>query len=129
MVSYRDPNLKKTNEIYEGAADYIRNFNVSDRDMLKFIIGTIGEVDAPQNPAAKGMRSFGAYICNTDYETIKRERNEILTADAAKIRQLADLVEAAVSQNYFCVVGNVKTIQDEEAMFDKIEPLFKQKED
>ena len=46
-----------------------------------------------------------------------------------KSGSLRILVEAAVSQNYFCVVGNVKTIQDEEAMFDKIEPLFKQKED
>ena len=26
MVSYRDPNLAKTNEIYEGAAEYVKKF-------------------------------------------------------------------------------------------------------
>ncbi len=124
MVSYRDPNLKKTNDIYEGAAEYIKNFNVSDRDMLKFIIGTVGDMEAPLNPSAKGIRSFGAYICHTDYETLKRERSEVLGANVESIRALAPLVEAGVSQNYFCVVGNQKNIQDESAMFDKIEPLF-----
>ena len=64
MVSYRDPNLKKTNEIFDESVDYIKNFDVSDRDMLKFIIGTIGDMDTPMNPAAKGVRSFGAYISN-----------------------------------------------------------------
>ncbi|MBQ4282918.1 MAG: insulinase family protein [Lachnospira sp.] len=124
MVSYRDPNLRKTNDIYEGAAEYIRNFNVSDRDMLKFIIGTVGDLDSPLNPSAKGIRSFGAYICHTDYETVKRERNEVLGATVESIRALAPLVEAGIGQNYFCVVGNQKNIQDESAMFDKIEPLF-----
>lgn len=123
LVSYRDPNLLKTNEIYEGAADYIRNFTVSDRDMAKFIIGTIGEMDVPMNPAAKGLRSFGAYICNMTYETLQRERNEVLTASQESIRALAPLVEAAVKQDYFCVVGNAKVIQDNKSMFDEIKPL------
>ena len=52
MVSYRDPNLAKSNEIYEGAAEYVKNFNVSRRDMVKFIIGTIGEMDSPLTPSA-----------------------------------------------------------------------------
>lgn len=124
MVSYRDPNLRKTNEIYEGAAQYLRDFNVSKRDMLKFIIGTIGDMDAPLNPAAKGARSFCAYICNSDYESMKKERMEVLDADVESIRALAPIVEAAVSQDYFCVVGNQKTIRDESGMFDKIQPLF-----
>ena len=49
MVSYRDPNLRKTNDIYENAADYLEHFDVSDRDMVKFIIGTIGDMDTPMN--------------------------------------------------------------------------------
>lgn len=62
MVSYRDPNLAETNTIFEQAAEYVRRFDVSERDMVKFIIGTIGGMDTPMNPASKGVRSFGAYI-------------------------------------------------------------------
>lgn len=124
MVSYRDPNMKETNEIFERAAEYVRNFDVSDRDMVKFIIGTIGGMDTPMNPASKGMRSFGAYICNADYEDMKQERAQVLKATVQSIRALAPLIDTAVSQNYLCVVGNVGKIHENGQMFEKIEPLF-----
>ena len=34
----------------------LEHFDVSDRDMVKFIIGTIGDIDTPMNPAAKGNK-------------------------------------------------------------------------
>jgi len=124
MVSYRDPNLAKTNDIFENAADYIETFEVSERDMVKFIIGTIGDMDSPLNPASKGVRSFGAYICNADYEMLKREREEVLTANVESIRALAPLIKEAIDEGYFGVVGNQKEIQKESAMFDEIKPLI-----
>ncbi len=124
MTSYRDPHLAATNDIYEQAADYVRNFSVSERDMVKYIIGTIGDMDTPMNPAAKGLRSFGAYIDHLSYETLVKERAEVLDATPEKIQQLAPLIEEAVKQNYLTVVGGQKKIQSHEAMFDEIVPLF-----
>lgn len=124
LVSYRDPNLKKTNEIYEGAAEYLKNFTVSERDMNKFVIGTIGSMDTPMNPASKGIRSFGAYICHTTYEDMVRERQEVLNCNVESIRALSPLIACAVDQDYLCVVGNQKLINEESEMFDKIQPLF-----
>lgn len=124
FASYRDPNLSKTNKIYEEAPNYIRNFTVSDRDMVKYIIGTIGEMDTPMNPSAKGMRSFGAYISDVSYEDMQRERDEVLNAKQKDINQLADLVESIIKQDYLCVVGNAKQINDESGMFDAIRNLM-----
>lgn len=124
MVSYRDPHLKETNEIYEAAADYIKNFTVSERDMVKFIIGTIGDMDTPLNPAAKGLRSFGAYLCKADYEDLVKERQEVLSANQESIRELSELVRNFVNQDYLCVVGNQNKINSESDMFDTIKPLF-----
>ena len=124
FASYRDPNLAKTNKIYEEAPNYIRKFTVSDRDMVKYIIGTIGEMDTPMNPSAKGMRSFGAYVSNVSYEDMQKERDEVINAKQEDIRKLADLIESVIKQNYFCVVGNAKQINDEKKMFDVIQNLF-----
>ncbi|SEW41387.1 insulinase family protein [[Clostridium] fimetarium] len=124
FASYRDPNLAKTNKIYEEAPNYIRKFTVSDRDMVKYIIGTIGEMDTPMNPSAKGMRSFGAYVSNVSYEDMQKERDEVINAKQEDIRKLADLIESVIKQNYFCVVGNAKQINDEKKMFDMIQNLF-----
>lgn len=125
LLSYRDPNLERTNIIYEGAPDYVRNFTVSDRDMTKFIIGTIGSMDTPLTPASSGTRSFGAYMSHTTMEDYQKERDEVLNADVQSIRALADILQSVIEQNYFCVVGNAAQIQSAEKMFDKIEPLIK----
>jgi hypothetical protein len=125
LVSYRDPNLSKTVEVYENAPDYVRNFTVTDRDMEKFIIGTIGGMDTPMTPATDGTRSFGAYMVHATMEDYQRERDEVLHADQDSIRALAGLLEGVVSQNYFCVVGNAGKIQGEGKMFDRIEALVR----
>ena len=124
MISYRDPNLAKTNEIFEGAADYVKNFTVSDRDMTKYIIGTVGDMDTPLTPATAGARSFGAYMSHVTIEDYEKERLEVLEADQEHIRALAPLVESVLAQDYFCVVGNTAQIQNEKAMFDKIETML-----
>ena len=124
MVSYRDPNLAKTNEIYEGAAEYVKNFNVSRRDMVKFIIGTIGEMDSPLTPSAKGMRSFTHYMTNTTMDMLRKDRAQVLDATVESIRELAPLIDAAVKQDYLCVVGGQKAINEAKDMFDVVKPLI-----
>lgn len=121
--SYRDPNLKKTNEVYDGIPAYLREFTADEREMTKYIIGTIGGIDTPMNPDAKGIRSMTAYLRNISIEMIQKERDEILTATQEDIRALADLVEAVLSDENICVIGNENNIRKEEAMFMNIKNL------
>ncbi|MBR6487216.1 MAG: insulinase family protein, partial [Lachnospiraceae bacterium] len=60
LTSYRDPNLKNTLDVYKGAPEYIRKFDPDKRDMTKYIIGTISDMDIPLTPRAKGLRSMSA---------------------------------------------------------------------
>lgn len=124
LVSYRDPNLKETNEIYENTADYVRNFDVDDRDMTKYIIGTISGMDTPLNPSAKGLRSYTAYMNNLTFDEIQKERDEILDAKQEDIRNLAGIVESIMEDNYLCVVGGEGKIKDNKDMFLEIKNLL-----
>lgn len=124
LVSYRDPNIKETNEVYEKAVDYIRNFSVSERDMTKYVIGTIGEMDTPMNPQAKGNRSFAAYLSKVSYEDLQKERKEVIEATANDIRNLWAPVKAVLADDYFAVIGNAEDIKENEGMFDRVENLF-----
>ena len=45
LISYRDPNLEKTIDVYEKVTEYLRNFEADDRDMNKYIIGTISNIE------------------------------------------------------------------------------------
>ena len=124
FVSYRDPNLEKTNEIYEGITDYLRTFDVSDRDMTKYIIGTISNINQPMNPVAKGDRSLNLYMNHVSKEMIEKEREQILDATQEDIRKLADIVEAVLKANQLCVIGGEEKIEEQKALFDEIKDLF-----
>jgi Zn-dependent M16 (insulinase) family peptidase len=123
FVSYRDPNLSKTNAVYEGIPKYLRDFQAEERDMTKYIIGTFGALDAPVNPEGKGNRSMTAYLQKITLEDIQKERDEILNATVEDIRGLAPLVEAVLSDGNFCVVGNEQNIHNEKDMFFNIRKL------
>ena len=62
FVSYRDPNVEQTLKAYDGICDYIASFEASDREMTKYIIGTISELDSPLTPSMKGERATAYYI-------------------------------------------------------------------
>ena len=124
FMSYRDPNLEKTNQVYEGIPEYIRNFDVSERDMTKYIIGTISNIDQPMSPATKGERSMNLYMNKVDPAIIYKERNQILDATVEDIRNLADIVEAVLRDNCFCVVGNEEKIEEQKELFGETRTIF-----
>lgn len=124
FTSYRDPNLRKTNEIYENTPEYLRNFTADEREMTKYIIGTVSELDTPMNPYAKGMRSLTAYLIGLSYEAVQKERDEVLSATDKEIRALADLIEVALKQENLCVIGNEDVVEKEKDMFLQIENLY-----
>ncbi len=124
FVSYRDPNVKRTNDIFDGIPEYLRNFEADDRELLKYIIGTISGKDTPKTPRTQGKRSFAAYLSQISYEDICKEREEILTLSVDKVRSLAPIMEAVLSQNYVCVVGNAEKIEESKELFETTKELF-----
>ena len=122
--SYRDPNLEKTNAVYEAVVDYIRNFTVSERDMTKYIIGTMSNLDQPMTPAAKGDRSMNLYMNRVSEEMIREERNQVLDASEEDIRALADLVTSALACNQLCVIGSEDKIEEQKELFMEVKNLF-----
>lgn len=124
FVSYRDPNLSDTLDVYDRIPEYIKSFSPDERDMTKYIIGTFSALDTPLNPEAKGSRSLSAYLEGITYEQIQKERNEILNAQPEDIRRLADLVEAVLKKDSICVIGNENMIKESAGLFENVEKLI-----
>ncbi len=117
FVSYRDPNLSRTVEVYEGVVDYLENFTVSERDMTKYIIGTMSNIDQPMTPAIKGERSMNLYMNKVSADMIREERNQILDAGQEDIRALARVAKAVLKADQFCVIGSEEKIEENRDMF------------
>ncbi len=124
FVSYRDPKLKETIEVFENAAKFIENYQASERTMLQYIIGAFSELDTPLSASAKGACSRNAYLRGLTDEMMQEERNQILDATPQDIRDMAQYIRAFIDENFLCVVGSEQKIKASAELFLKTENLF-----
>ncbi len=124
FASYRDPNLRRTLEIYDKAVEYLEGFDVSERDMTKFIIGTVSDLDFPLTPSSKGSRSHDAFLCGDSFEKIQKERDEILGCTSKDISALSKYIKKMKDDECICVLGGEEEIEKEKDLFDRTESLF-----
>lgn len=123
FVSYRDPNLSQTIDVYEAAADFIGSYDANERTLTQYIIGTFSQLDMPLTAAGKGRRSREAYMRGITMEMIQKERDEVIDVTAEDIRGLAAYIRAFMEDNFLCVVGSEQKIKAEADKFMNIENL------
>ena len=124
FVSYRDPNLKNTIDVYEKAADYIAGFEADERTITQYIIGAVSEMDMPMTPAMKGTYSLAGYMTHYPYEKVQQNRDELLAVDTDTIRGLSEYIRAFIDEDCLCVVGNEERIKENGELFAQTEYLF-----
>jgi Zn-dependent M16 (insulinase) family peptidase len=124
FCSYRDPCLKETLGVYDEAYRYISAFDPDEREMRKYIIGTIGALDSPLTPSMKGEAAAARYITGIAQDDIQRERDEVLATDKRKIRRTAKMVREAMNAGYICVTGNEQKLRENGDLFSGLVSVF-----
>ena len=120
IVSYRDPNIKETIDVYDKMYEYVKDFSATEREMTKYIIGAINKVDYPFTNSMKGEAATSEYLRGITYEDIQRERDEILEITPEKIQALSPLMKDVMKQNHLCVLGNEKKLMENKDLFVKM---------
>lgn len=120
FASYRDPNLTETIKAYDDMADYLRHFEADEREMTKYILGTISRLDTPLSPSMKGEKGDALYLSGLTKEELQKERDEILSTDVGKIRSFAEIVTQVAKKGVICVLGNEEKIRSNETFFNKL---------
>ena len=115
--SYRDPNLKETLDVFDKTADYLASFDVSDREMVKFIIGTISTLDVPLTPQLKGSVAQDRFFRQLTDADRQKTRDEILATRQEEIRALAAVVDTCMKENILCVFGNEEKLKENAGLF------------
>ena len=123
FASYRDPNLAGTFDVFRSVPDYIASFTADEKEMTRYIIGTMSAIDTPLTPSLFGAISMRSYMNGLSDEAAQKARNQILDATDETIRSLADSVREVVESGYICVVGSETAVEKEKALFNHIEPL------
>ncbi|EGT3615015.1 insulinase family protein [Clostridium perfringens] len=125
IVSYRDPNIVDTLKAYDNIPNYLENFEADEREMTKYIIGTIRKYDQPLSNGIKGDIAVSYYLSNFTYEELQKEREEIINANIEKIKSFAPMVKDLMSEEYICVLGNEGNIKENRNLFNNIKKVIK----
>ena len=124
FMTYRDPNLKESIDIFEKTPDYLRKFDPDERTMTGYVISAFSDLDTPLTSAQYLRRDLTAYVEGYTDEDIQRTRDEARSATAEDIRNLSQVVKDTLSQGYMCVVGNENKIKENEDIFGTIRDLI-----
>ena len=110
FLSYRDPNLLKTLDAYDGASKAL-NAGIGDNDLTRSIIGVIGDIDGYEFPDSKGYSSMWRQLTGTTDAIRQQRRDEILGASVADFRRLAEAVDAIAKHGHVVVLGGEAAIK------------------
>ena len=117
LWSFRDPHLRRTVDVYSGVAEYLENLDLSEEDLTKALIATIGSLDRPMTPSEKGGRVIGMLLSGLTQEDIQRERDEVLSTTLTDLRGFARMFREGMEQNNICVFGNETKLTEESDLF------------
>ena len=118
--SYRDPNIEKTIDVYNATYEYLEKIDLSQREIEKYIIGTISGKDVPLSAALLGNLANTLYFNQTTKEELQLERNEILQTTNESLQKIAQVIKEAMNKNLLCVVGAEEAIKENEKYFKEI---------
>ncbi len=124
LFSYRDPNLKRTLEVYDDFSNYLEKLELDEKGLRKNIIGTISSLDTPLTIEKQSKYYIESDIRGIDFEFLKKERQEVLNTKLEDLQKLSKIIKNAFEKDYHITIGNQSSIEKNKDLFDKIEYLF-----
>lgn len=119
FLSYRDPNLLDTLEVYKQTGAYLKALDVDEAELTKVIIGTIGDMDVYLLPDAKGFTSLRWYLLGTSDDERQRLRDEVLSTSVEDFHQFGEFIERVDPNSAVVALGADDSIQNA-GVFEKV---------
>lgn len=112
FVSYRDPNLIKTLDVFDRTAQFLLDADINDTELAKSIIGAIGDLDAYMLPDAKGYASMVRYLIGDTEEERQKMRDELLNTQASDFKAFAQVLESVRKNGLVKALGSPSAIEE-----------------
>ncbi|WP_284152724.1 insulinase family protein [Desulfofustis limnaeus] len=123
LISYRDPQVRKTFQAFERIPSVIAGIDLSPHALDQLIIGTYGSFDPHQSAAARGATARNEYLSGITVTEKQQRLREITATTAHQLRSFADVFQAMLDNSYRSAIGNREKITADDALFDVISDL------
>jgi presequence protease len=120
ISSYRDPNLQETLQAYDAIADFLEQLELSDEELEKLIIGTVGRIDSPLTTPQKSNMALNRFLVGVDHEKLNRKRKELLATTNGDLKKYIPFFRELAQKGQICVHGVEKRLLEAKELFDKV---------
>ncbi len=117
FVSYRDPYIDQTLKLYKEIPSYLETLELSERELLQYLIGTVSQMDFPFTPATEGRTAQIYYMVGVKEEELQANRDELFATDNETLKQFAPIIKACLEKDFYCVFSNAQNIAQSETVF------------
>jgi len=124
FYSYRDPNTESTFRAYDESADFLEKFKGSEKDRVKYILGTINVLDQPKSNGEKADLAVARHFLKVTPEALQKERVEVLHTTWEELKKFIPLLEIAMAQNNICSIGNEDILNEKKNLYNSVYPLL-----
>ena len=123
FASYRDPKLKESLQAYYDMPSWLEKLELSERELTKYIIGTISGLDTPLTNSMRLEQAGVYHLKQVDTAMRQQMRSEIIDLTNADLQKLAPLIRDTLSEKYLCVVGSSQSIEANKNIFTKTQHI------
>lgn len=120
FASYRDPKLKESLQAYQGLAAWLRKADFTERELDKYVIGTISGMDVPLTNSMRLDTAVNIFLKQVSDSRRQQTRDEVLQVTNKDLQDLGQVVEDMLSDGYICVVGGKQIIEGNSSLFNKV---------
>ena len=124
LLSYRDPNLAETLDVYDEIADFLNHLDLSSEELTKIIIGCVGKMDPPLTPDLKGKASMIDHLTGRTHEMKQKLREELLSTRLEDLKGYAPLFEKIKNKGHVCALGNEDKLKKSKSVFGQLVKVF-----
>jgi Zn-dependent M16 (insulinase) family peptidase len=110
FLSYRDPNLMATLDIFDQSGEVLAEAEIATRELGRTIVGTVGDLDRHLLADAKGFTSMQRWLTGDTDEARQALREEVLAVTRGDLHRFAALLSEVARQGRVVVLGSDQAI-------------------
>ena len=121
FLSYRDPSVEKSLQVYEDGLAHLAREGVTEEELEKAIIAIVGKDTRPKSPGEKSVVGLKRRLYGISDELRRASRHEMLDVKVADVKREAEVLHENAGKA-------VRVAMAESKVLDKAEQLFGRKD-
>jgi len=120
VSSYRDPNIKETFEIYKGLPEFLKNIDITQADLDRFILKAFSNYSAPSGELVGASAAINSYLSGYSVDDRLKILSEIKSVTVKDVKDLSVVLENFLKNGAYSTAGSLQKLTDNKELYDTI---------